>query len=79
MLNRKSREFEPLVKMIKWAKENSSHAGTPLSRETHCDIINEQFNISIGEFNRLMPESSSYTPVDFGDEKNYMMFLLRWL
>ena len=79
-VTRSSPEFTPLVRLIEKVRGGKHGnpkypAGTELIKAT----IREQYSIDIGE--RVTYEGvadSAYTPVDFGDEQNYIMFMLKW-
>ena len=80
-VNRESLEFEPLVKMIAAIKrktvlfpERKERKYDPSFKEQAKRIILEEHGINIGELNH----EERYTTVDFGNEQNYIWFLLRW-
>lgn len=62
--------FDKLVKMIAYTR--IIHGGG--DRIELTKVIYDEFSIRIEAYD---PNAKS-TPVDFGSEQNYMLFLLRW-
>lgn len=70
-------EFRPLSKLITHVRvENYGDPKNIVSVSTLKNFIKENYGISIGEYND--EERPASTPVDFGDEQNYILFLLKW-
>lgn len=73
-VNTKSPEYLPLVNAIQSIKNEVDR-----DPELHDSIdairilIYKRYNVSIDLYNK-----TGYHNVDFGDEKNYTLFLLRW-
>lgn len=74
-VKQKSIEFDPLVRLITDVRRgkygNSNHI---MTTEQIKHEIKEKYNIDIGDRN----VEKQYTTVDFHNEKNYIVFLLRW-
>lgn len=77
-VKRESPEFDPLVRLIEKVRGGKyGNPKYPISTEFLKGIVREQYGIDIGQ--RVVGyEQPAYTPVDFGDEKNYTMFILKW-
>lgn len=65
-VSKNSIEFEPLVRII---AETRKHKRYEISQ-----IIEKEYGIIIGVYSH----KQQLTPVDFGDERNYILFMLRW-
>lgn len=71
-------EFKPLVRLIEHIRGGKyGDQKHPLGTLFIKDSIRVQHGIDIGDVIRT-DDQVPYTPVDFGDEKNYLMFMLRW-
>jgi hypothetical protein len=62
--------FNCLVKAIEYVNKKNP----PFDISEIKKRIKKEFDVEIGEFDSY----KKYTPVDFGTEQNYMLFLLRW-
>lgn len=67
-VNRNSVEFNPLVNLIdKVGKQYDTN-----TKEKLCKMIKIDYGITIGEY------TEDYNFIDFGNERNYILFLLEW-
>lgn len=75
---RGSPEFDPLVKIISMVRQDNKSSTTEedsvMGGKDIRKIILKEYGIDIGEYSTV----ERYTPVDFGDDQNYVWFLLRW-
>lgn len=73
-VNTKSPEYRPLINAIQSIKnEVDQHPHLNETIDAVRILIYKRFNVSINLYNK-----KGYHDVDFGDEKNYTLFLLRW-
>ena len=76
-VKRSSPEFTPLVRLVEKVRGGKyGNPENPITTELIKSIIKEHNGIDIGE--HILNQKESYTPVDFGDEQNYLIFMLRW-